>query len=216
MLKSCYKVGVPMKEESKKKDIWFVLLFIVVVGVCLLYLFQSSYAKYRRAVSGSVNGDIASWQIKVNGEDIMNKKTLNTTITPFFPEDETHAEDVIAPGVEGYYTISIDASNVDVPFRVTIFSEVAENSSVSDLKTYTYEYNSKLTPPTSYSSRNYYNNEKGIVYDIARNSKTNDFRIYVIWDEKYGTMDNAQDTEVGIDDNSKALMNVRLHFEQIK
>ena len=148
MLKSCYKVGVPMKEESKKKDIWFVLLFIVVVGVCLLYLFQASYAKYRRAVSGSVNGDIASWQIKVNGEDIMNKKTLNTTITPFFPEDETHAEDVIAPGVEGYYTISIDASNVDVPFRVTIFSEVAENSSVSDLKTYTYEYNSKLTPPT--------------------------------------------------------------------
>lgn len=216
MLKSCYKVGVPMKEESKKKDILFVLLFIVVVGVCLLYLFQASYAKYRRAVSGSVNGDIASWQIKVNGEDIMNKKTLNTTITPFFPEDETHAEDVIAPGVEGYYTISIDASNVDVPFRVTIFSEVAENSSVSDLKTYTYEYNSKLTPPTDYNSRELYNNDNGIVYDIARNSKTNDFRIYVVWDDTNGTMDNAQDTEVGINDNSKALMNVRLHFEQIK
>ena len=216
MLKLYYKVGVPMKEESKKKDIWFVVLFSVVVGDCLLYLFQASYAKYRRAVSGSVNGNIASWQIKVNGEDIMNKKTLNTTITPFFPEDETHAEDVIAPGVEGYYTISIDASNVDVPFRVTIFSEVAENSSVSDLKTYTYEYNSKLTPPTNYNSRELYNSDNGIVYDIARNSKTNDFRIYVVWDERYGTMDNAQDTEVGIDDNSKALMNVRLHFEQIK
>ncbi len=201
---------------SKKKDLRFIILFVVIVSCCLLYLFQASYAKYRRAVSGSVHGDIASWQIKVNGEDIMNKKTLNTTITPFFPEDETHAEDVIAPGVEGYYTISIDASNVDVPFRVTIFSEVAENSSVSDLKTYTYEYNSKLTPPTDYNSRELYNSDNGIVYDIARNSKTNDFRIYVVWDDDNGTMDNAQDTEVGINDNSKALMNVRLHFEQIK
>ena len=201
---------------NKKRDLRFVILFVVIVSCCLIYLFQSSYAKYRRGVSGRVSSEIASWNIKVNGEDIMNKKTLNTTITPFFPEDETHAEDVIAPGVEGYYTISIDASNVDVPFRVTIFSEVAENSSVSDLKTYTYEYNSKLTPPTNYNSRELYNSDNGIVYDIARNSKTNDFRIYVVWDERYGTMDNAQDTEVGIDDNSKALMNVRLHFEQIK
>ncbi len=205
-----------MKEESKKKDIWFILLFVIIVSVCLIYLFQSSYAKYRRGVSGNVEGDIASWNIKVNGEDIMNKKTLTTTITPTFPEDLYHNEGVIAPGVEGYYTISIDASNVDVPFTVTIRSEVADNSSVSDLKTETFEYNPTSNDMVPVEDRREYVADTGIVQQIPKNKASSVFRIYVVWDDETGTMDNSQDTDVGIDNSSKALMKVTLHFEQIK
>ena len=72
--------------DTKKKDLKFILLFIILVSCCLLYLFQSSYAKYRRKLEGTVSADIASWNIKVNGEDIANKKTLTTTIEPTFLE----------------------------------------------------------------------------------------------------------------------------------
>ena len=90
--------------DTKKKDLKFIILFIALVSCCLLYLFQSSYAKYRRQITGSVSSDIASWNIKVNGEDIANKKTLTTTIEPTFLETENTKEGVIAPGVTGYYT----------------------------------------------------------------------------------------------------------------
>ena len=74
--------------SSKKKDLRFIVLFVVIVGCCLIYLFQSSYARYRRGISGNVSSDIASWNIKVNGEDIANKKTLTNTIEPTFLESE--------------------------------------------------------------------------------------------------------------------------------
>lgn len=48
---------------------------------------------------------------------------------------------MIAPGSEGYYTITIDSSQVDVPFLCTIHSDVSPDSSISDLKTLSYVIN---------------------------------------------------------------------------
>ena len=103
---------------KNKKDLYYILIFAAIVVFCLAYLFQSSYAKYRRGITGDVEAEIASWHIKVNGEDIMNNKTLTTTIVPTFLESENTKEGVIAPGVEGYYTVTVDASDVDVIFFV--------------------------------------------------------------------------------------------------
>ena len=55
---------------KKKNDIKFVIVFVIVVGLSLLYLFQSSYAKYRKQIEGDVRTTIASWNIKVNNEMI--------------------------------------------------------------------------------------------------------------------------------------------------
>lgn len=199
-----------MKTSNKKKDLRFVIFFVVIVCCCLVYLFQSSYARYRRGISGSISSEVASWNIKVNGEDIANKKTLTNTIEPTFLESENSRGDVIAPGVEGYYTITIDASDVDVPFECTIRSEVSPDSSVSDLKTLSYEIN-----PTDTENRLTYSEDTGIVQEIPRNTQEYVFRIYLVWDDDTGNMDNQADTEVGIDDNSKALMQVSLHFTQL-
>lgn len=196
---------------SRKKDLRFLIIFVVLVSCCLLYLFQSSYAKYRRGVTGEVSADIARWNIKVNGEDIANKKTLSATIEPTFLESENSAAGVIAPGVEGYYTITIDASLVDVPFECTIRSDVADDSSISDLKTLSYQVN----PTASTTDKLTYSEDTGIVQVIPRNTSQYVFRIYLVWDDDNGTMDNQADTEVGVNDNSKALMHVTLHFSQI-
>ena len=177
--------------DTKKKDLKFIILFIVLVSCCLLYLFQSSYAKYRRQINGSVSSDIASWNIKVNGEDIANKKTLTTTIEPTFLESENTKEGVIAPGVTGYYTITIDASDVDVNFLCSIHSDVSVDE--------------KLT----------YSADTGIVQQISKNTNQTVFRVYIQWDDEAGTMDNQADTEAATNDNSKALMNVTLQFSQL-
>lgn len=195
---------------NKKKDIRFIILFIIIVSCCLIYLFQSSYAKYRRGIEGNISSDIARWNIKVNGEDITNKKTLTTTIEPTFLESENNSAGVIAPGVEGYYTITIDASDVDVAFECVIHSDVASDSSISDLKTLSYEIN-----PDNNSSRLTYSADTGIVQKIPRNTDKYVFKIYLVWDDTNGEMDNQADTQVGIDDSSQALMKVTLHFSQL-
>ena len=56
---------------SRKKDLRFLIIFVVLVSCCLLYLFQSSYAKYRKGVTGEVSADIARWNIKVNGVELV-------------------------------------------------------------------------------------------------------------------------------------------------
>lgn len=197
-------------KSNKKKDLCFIILFLVIVSCSFIYLFQSSYAKYRKGVSGDVSANIAQWSIKVNNEDIANKKTLSTTIVPVFPESEYNKEGVIAPGVEGYYMITIDASQVDVPFECSIFSNVSQDSSISDLKTLSYEIN-----PTSTEKRLEYSSDTGIVKQIPKNTKSTVFKIYLTWDDITGTMDNQADTLIGVDSNSKSLMKVTLHFSQI-
>lgn len=197
--------------DTKKKDLKFIILFIVLVSCCLLYLFQSSYAKYRRQINGSVSSDIASWNIKVNGEDIANKKTLTTTIEPTFLESENTKEGVIAPGVTGYYTITIDASDVDVNFLCSIHSDVSVDSNVVDLKTLSYVVN----PVSDNDEKLTYSADTGIVQQISKNTNQTVFRIYIQWDDEAGTMDNQADTEAATNDNSKALMNVTLQFSQL-
>ena len=196
---------------NKKRDLRFVILFVVIVSCCLIYLFQSSYAKYRRGVSGRVSSEIASWNIKVNGEDIMDKKELTTTIEPTFLESENSNEGVIAPGVEGYYLVTIDASEVDVNFLCTIYSTVAETSSISDLKTLSYEIN----PTDDTSNKLEYSPDTGIVVEIPKNTSEYVFKIYLTWDDDTGTMDNQADTSVALDDTSQALMTVDLQFTQL-
>ena len=196
---------------NKKRDLRFVILFVVIVSCCLIYLFQSSYAKYRRGVSGRVSSEIASWNIKVNGEDIMDKKELTTTIEPTFLETENSNEGVIAPGVEGHYLVTIDASEVDVNFLCTIYSTVAETSSISDLKTLSYEIN----PTDDTSNKLEYSPDTGIVVEIPKNTSEYVFKIYLTWDDDTGTMDNQADTSVALDDTSEALMTVDLQFSQL-
>ena len=196
---------------NKKRDLRFVILFVVIVSCCLIYLFQSSYAKYRRGVSGRVSSEIASWNIKVNGEDIMDKRELTTTIEPTFLESENSNEGVIAPGVEGYYLVTIDASEVDVNFLCTIYSTAAETSSISDLKTLSYEIN----PTDDSSNKLEYSPDTGIVVEIPKNTSEYVFKIYLTWDDDTGTMDNQADTSVALDDTSQALMTVDLQFSQL-
>lgn len=198
-------------DTAKKKDLKFLIFFLIILGFSLFYLFQSSYAKYRKQVEGNVSAKIASWNIKINNEDIANKKVLTSNIAPTFPETENTVKDVLAPGSEGYYTITIDATNVDVAFQYTIFSDVADTSSVTDLKTLSYIIN----PNNATASKIEYNPTTGISGTLDKNAKTLSIRIYIQWDDEDGTMTNEEDTSAAITATKQALMKVKLQFSQI-
>lgn len=198
-------------DTTRKKDLKFLIVFLIILSFSLLYLFQSSYAKYRKQIEGEVSANIASWRIKINNEDIANKKLLTNAIVPTFLETEHTAKNVIAPGSIGYYTLIIDTSNVDVSFEYSIFSDVSDKSSVTDLKTLSYVMNPDGGTATEIS----YDSAKGIVGTVDKNTTSFSVKINLQWDDINGSMNNEQDTTAAIYATNKALMDVKLQFSQL-
>ncbi len=192
---------------NKKK----LLLSLIIIVICFLYLFQSSYAKYRRNIEGESKINIAKWNIKVNEEAIANKSKLTNNITPTFTGSEYINQDIIAPGIEGYYDININAKDVDLNFDYKIISTVSTESSVKDLVTTSYTIN-----PDTNNDITSYNKDTGITGSIIKNTEATKIRIYIKWDddEASQTMDNQKDTEIGTTNTSKCLMKVEFKFIQ--
>ena len=190
------------------KKIKFIFYFVLIF-ICLFYLVQSSYAKYKKDIEGDLKSSIAKWNIKVNDELITNKSKLTNNITPIFEGNEYVKDNVIAPGVEGYYDIIIKSNVSNYPFTYQINSNVSTSSDVKDLITTRYIIN-----PDTDNIEKTYSKETGITGTFTQND-TVKIRIFIKWNDIIDTtMDNQKDTEVAIDSNSKALMEVKLKFTQ--
>ena len=190
------------------KKIKFIFYFVLIF-ICLFYLVQSSYAKFKKDIEGDLKSSIAKWNIKVNDELITNKSKLTNNITPIFEGNEYVKDNVIAPGVEGYYDIIIKSNVSNYPFTYQINSNVSTSSDVKDLITTRYIIN-----PDTDNIEKTYSKETGITGTFTQND-TVKIRIFIKWNDIIDTtMDNQKDTEVAIDSNSKALMEVKLKFTQ--
>ena len=84
-----------------KKDIRFILVFIIIVSISFTYLFQTAYAKYKKQIEGNTESTIAGWNIKVNNETINNKSVLTNYIIPVYDSNQYVKADVLAPGSKG-------------------------------------------------------------------------------------------------------------------
>lgn len=193
---------------KKKSDGLFLVIFIVVVGIALLYLFQTSYAKYRRNTETTIQGRIASWDIKVNNESINTSTTLTNSITPVIDTNQYVKEGTIAPGSTGHFDIIIDATNVDVDFTYTITGEINEDTPLTDLKITGYKINT--------SAQQTYNNETGIIGDIPMNTSQTKVTMYFEWDDSPSNeMDNDDDTIYAqTTEYRDTKIDVTIHFEQ--
>lgn len=198
-----------MKDEQKK-DLKFIAIFILILVISYTYLTQISLAKYRKQTNAEINATIAKWDIKINKEDINNKITLTNKIIPVLDKSEFIKDDVIAPGSTGYCDIIIDATYVDVDFNYELSSSIPTDSSVKDLKVTSYTIN----PSTTNTTKIPYDDTKSLTGNIIKNSNNNVIRLYIEWDDTDGSMNNQEDTEVAINSDSKALINIKLKFEQ--
>ena len=191
----------------EKKDIKFIIIFIFVVGISFIYLFQATYAKYRKQITTEVNANVASWNIKINDEAIANKKKLANSITPIFDENEYVKANTLAPGVTGHFDIIIDSSNVDVDFTYEITASLAEDTDLKDFKITGYELNDSGTINKYDSS---------ITGDLVKNTKNTKIRFYVAWiDDDTNEMDNSEDTTYAVN-HTNVIYNLTIKFTQKK
>lgn len=175
-----------MKKELKK-DLRFIIIFILVVTISFIYLFQSTYAKYKKQVNSNVNSTIASWNIKINNETINNKKTLTNSITPTLYENEYVKENTLAPGIKGYFDINIDSSKVDVDFNYEVNAVLDNSTNLTDFKITDYELNDSGTKQNFSTT--------GISNSLQKNTKNTKIRFYVEWiDDDTNVMNNVEDT----------------------
>ena len=193
---------------KKISDIRFGILFIVVVGLSITYLFQSSYAKYRRQAETSVENTIASWNILLNNESIIDKTVLTNTVTPTITANNYVKTGTIAPGSTGSFDITIDATDVDVDFTFEIEGEVDATTPLVDLKITQYQIDSGTVED--------YDPDDKITGEILKNTPLTTIHCFYEWDDSQtNQMDNADDTEYAGNSNYETTyITVTAHFEQ--
>jgi hypothetical protein len=192
----------------KKNDLIFIISFVLIITLSLTYLFQTSYAKYRRQITSNVEANIAKWNIKVNDETINGKSTLTKSIKPTFDESDYVSEDVIAPGTTGYFDLIIDATDVDVDFTYEL-TESNTTNTLTDLKITGYE-------ESNYDKSNIKTFSDKITGTITKNTKEKKIRFYIEWvDDDTNSMNNEEDTNYSIN-NSSTNITISIKFEQKK
>lgn len=193
-----------MKKIDNKNIIILVLLLLFFVG--LFFIYQYTYAKYRRNIAGDVAMNVAKWQIKVNDEDISNQTVLHNSITPTFPGTEYIESGVLAPGASGYFDIEIDPNGTDVAFdyRMTIDNLNGYN----DIKLEGYTIN----PETNSTKTNI--GDGVITGSFAIGAPAETIRVYVEWyDGNDNQMDNSTDTNL-VKTNNLISFDLSLQFIQ--
>ncbi len=197
-------------EKKLNKKIALLLSCVVLLVGC--YFIQDTLAKYRKKIDANTNLTLASWNIKVNDESILNKTELTQEITPTFPSNEYVKENVLAPGSKGYFDIVIDPTETDVSFQYVISTMISEDSAIKDLIIDSYIIN----PSEENNEVIEYNPDTGITGEILHNSESTTIRIFIEWnDDESNIMDNEQDTLVA-SNYDQILFQVRIHFSQLK
>lgn len=182
------------------------LLLALASLLLLVSVIQNTYAKYISKATANSNFTIASWNFKVNNQDINANSNFSNVIVPVFENNPNIKDNVIAPTSEGYFDINIDHSNVDVSFTEKINLNLSDANTVSDLKITGYAINDG-------SIIEFNGNEISTDCLLSDNVKINKYRIYVTWIDGDGqTMQNKDDTEAT--KNGNASISVSLSFIQ--
>ena len=106
------------------------LSIIIISIVCIFYLTKFiSFSSYQSNIGGEVSGNIASWNIKLNENDITTNQVEELIINDVAWTNAHAVGDKAAPGSSGTITLNIDASHSDVAveFDITI-----DDSSISE------------------------------------------------------------------------------------
>lgn len=175
------------------KKIW--ILSALIMLLITLYQINSTYAKYFTEANGIVEETIGAWVVKVNNTNIATEADVeNFTINALtYNSNDYVLSGKIAPGLLGYFDVTIDATQASVAVRydVTIdFSKLNLSDSIKFSKLVRVvdavesEDGITKTGESTYS---------GIVsLDDINAGKTNTIRVYLGWeDDGTGTNDEA-------------------------
>lgn len=202
----------------KKLRIVFALASLS-ISMCLM---SNTYSRYVAGSTGSLDMQLAKWQILVNSSDITNNANASLSLTPIITNSQNVAGDYIAPSSTGYFDITIDPSNVNVSFTYTMNFQVS-NASLTDI----------LVTDYAFVPANYIEGQQLQKNSITNNTITNSLyindannngsfsafkiRFYFQWQEGTGeTMNDAADTAIASNpQNDTFSIDTNINFSQI-
>ena len=119
------------------RKIWILLALIMILITA--YQINTTYAKYLTQTQGIVEETIGAWVVKINGTNIATEADVqNFTINGLNYNSNNYVLDgKIAPGLLGYFDVTIDATEASVAIRydVTInFDELNISDSIKFAK----------------------------------------------------------------------------------
>ncbi len=183
------------------------LLIVILMALMAVFLAQITYAKYRKYAQTTVDNDIAKWNIKVNTESISNKTTLTNSISPTYLGDSYTKANVIAPGIDGFFEIDIDATDSDVSFSYEIEVDKKDANTIDDLVITGFSKEPGVVLP---------NTDNTVSGEITHNTASTKIYVYLKWEDANGTMTNAQDTSATVDGVQNADVIVSIHLTQTR
>lgn len=187
----------------------YIMFIITVVSIFItLCMINETYAKYVSVATSTTSTSIARWKIIVNNDDITLGSTSTSLITPIFPGSDDIKNNVLAPNAEGYFDLVIDASNVDVSFRYTVNVIANENSPVTELVATRYVINGG--EEIEFDSTNTLSGE----IRLNQVDRTVNIRVYIKWDDSLDLMNNSEDTNTTIG-NQSGMLDVTISAIQI-
>lgn len=173
--------------------------------LCALLLLLSigtggyTYAKYRTAVKGGGQADVAKWSFSVgsDSEEIKNIKLTNTV------DKDTLVNGKIAPGTSGQFFINLDAtgSEVGVDYNVKFSNE--KNKPTNIKFSYSGQKYNSLSEITDISGK------------IGLDSNVKNRRIQILWEWDYETGTGDEITSNDEIDTQEGIANLDYSFDVI-
>ncbi len=187
----------------------YIMLILTLVSLFItMCMVNETYAKYLTSATSTTSTSIARWRILVNNDDITLGSTSSNLITPVFPGSSNIQAGVLAPNAEGYFVLVLDYTNVDVSFNYTITVAPNANSPVNELVATSYVIDNgtevDFNGPAIITGTAYLN-------DVV---KTKNITVYVKWDDSLDLMDNGEDTDTTVG-NQSGMLDVTISAVQI-
>lgn len=206
---------------SKNAVIKLKIIGAAILVTILISVISNTYSKYISGSTGNIEGDVSSWQILLNNNDITQNKDSTIKFSPIIENNNHIASDTVAPSSKGYFDINIDASNVTSAFKYNIDFEL-RNTEIPDLMITKYAIiPENYTEGDNITIVNLTNNSinEQLDYDKSNRFKPFTIRLFFEWFENENAiMNDSADTMAGTtakDNDTKFIFNATAHFEQI-
>ena len=193
---------------SKKTLLVLGILWIMIS----FFIIQYTYAKYISGFTTNTNVGISNWDLALNNSNIINQSDFSQHLTLVFPGSEYYNANCVVPGAIGYFDLTVDSSNVTLPFKYTVTTSFSAGNSIQDMEIIGFSLNGDNTNIT------YLDN---IVTEasntVLATDNSSSMRIYVQWVDggQNEALNDIADTEVAKIDG-KTVIVANVSFDQMQ
>ena len=188
---------------------------ILMILACLwviisLLLIGATYAKYISSIGTNASVGIDVWTVVINNTDILQNNNFSSQLSLQFPETDYHLANVIVPGAIGYFDLTVDTSEVSLPYKYSVTVVPDQTNEIADIKAIGFSVDGNNNQIT------YLDAQHTEIYNtVYPDSVSSTLRVYVQWfEESPATLNDAADTNIGLDGDS-AVIRANLTVEQI-